>query len=55
MTSQTYYKLIEEMEVLFSRYRDISDMEEKIKNPKDLKTVVINYGHTILENDDLTL
>lgn len=55
MTSQTYYKLIEEMEVLFSRYRDISDMEEKIKNPKDLKTVVINYGHTILENDDPTL
>lgn len=55
MTTQTYAKFTEEAEVLFSRYRDLSDMEEKIKNPKDLKTVVINFGHTIVDNDDPAL
>jgi transcriptional regulator with XRE-family HTH domain len=55
MTELTYRKFTDEVEALFSRYRDISDMEEKIKNSKELKTVVFNYGHTIVENDDPSL
>jgi hypothetical protein len=55
MTELTYRKFTDEIEVLFNRYCDISDMEEKIKNPKELKTVVFNYGHTIVENDDPSL
>lgn len=55
MTELTYRKFTDEVEALFSRYRDISDMEEKIKNPKELKTVVFKYGHTIVENDDPSL
>lgn len=52
MTVQTYNKFVYEIDNLFARYRDISDMEEKVKSSKDLKTVVINYGHTITDNDD---
>ncbi len=55
MTELTYRKFSNEVENLYKRYNEISDMEEKIKNSKDLKTVVCNYGHTIVENDDLTL
>ena len=55
MTELTYKNLSSEIEILFNRYNEISNMEEKIKNNKDLKTVVCSYGHTIVDNDDLSL
>ena len=55
MTELSYRNFSNEVEILFNRYSEISDMEEKIKNIKDLKTVVLSFGHTIVENDEPSL
>lgn len=52
ITKASYAKFIEEQERLFSHYIQISDLEEKIKKPSDLMTVVMMSGHTLVNNDD---
>lgn len=52
MTKLSYAKFIEEQERLFNHYNQISDLEEKIKKPSELMTVVMMSGHTLVNNDD---
>lgn len=52
MTKASYAKFVEEQERLFNHYKQISDLEGKIKKPSELMTVVMMSGHTLAYNDD---
>lgn len=52
MTKASYLKFSEEQERLFSHYKQISDLEEKIKKPSELMTAVMITGRTLVSNDN---
>ncbi|MGZ3771478.1 MAG: helix-turn-helix domain-containing protein [Bdellovibrio sp.] len=55
MTKTSYLKFVEEQDRLISHYKQISDLEEKIKKPSELMTVVMMSAYTLSNNNDENL
>ncbi|MGZ3746250.1 MAG: helix-turn-helix domain-containing protein [Pseudobdellovibrionaceae bacterium] len=55
LTKTSYAKFVEEQGRLLNHYVEISKLEEKIKKPSELMTVVMMTGHTLTNNEDKEL